>query len=98
MSAVIVRSARPTPACSYRLGVVGGSSEYPVTSAPSASSHSESQLPLKPVCPVTSTRRPRQNDGSGAPRRDLDGAASAMRRPPIAAPDLPGWAAVLQQL
>src|SRR6266568_5023299 len=51
-----------TPACSYRLGQVGGSSAYPVVSAPSASSHRDSQLPLKPVCPVRNTRRPFQNE------------------------------------
>ena len=33
----------------------------PLTFAPSACSHSDSQPPLKPVWPVTSTRRPRQN-------------------------------------
>src|SRR5437868_9355245 len=49
-------------ACSNRLGWVGGSSAYPVTLAPSTSSHIESQLPLKPVCPVSSTLRPRQNE------------------------------------
>src|SRR5258708_28501758 len=51
-----------TLACSNRLGWVGGSSAYPVTLAPSASSHNESQLPLKPVCPVRRTLRPRQNE------------------------------------
>ena len=49
-----------TCACSNRFGSVGGSSAYPVTSAPSAFSHSDSQLPLKPVCPVRKTRRPFQ--------------------------------------
>ena len=51
-----------TSACSNRLGWVGGSSAYPVTLAPSASSHSDSQLPLKPVCPVRKTLRPFQNE------------------------------------
>src|SRR5713101_2529696 len=65
MSAQMERTTPATPACSNRLGWVGGSSAYPVTSAPSASSHSESQLPLKPVWPVRNTRRPLQNERSG---------------------------------
>ena len=44
---------------------ISGSSERrrekPVTSAPSERSHSDSQRPLKPLWPVTSTRRPAQN-------------------------------------
>ena len=42
--------------------------EKPLTSAPSASSQSVSQRPLKPVWPVTRTRRPDQNAGSGTAR------------------------------
>jgi enoyl-[acyl-carrier protein] reductase I len=41
-------------------GSVCGSSAMPVTSLPSCTSQVDSQLPLKPVCPVTSTRRPFQ--------------------------------------
>jgi len=61
MSARIVRTVPTRRACSNRFGWVGGSSAYPVTSAPRESSHSDSQLPLKPVCPVTNTLRPFQN-------------------------------------
>src|SRR6516164_9112191 len=62
MSAQIEWTVPARFACSNRLGKVGGSSAYPVTLAPSASSHNESQLPLKPVCPVRKTLRPRQNE------------------------------------
>src|SRR5713226_4551673 len=62
MSAQMERTVPATSACSNKLGWVGGSSAYPVTLAPSAFSHSESQLPLKPVCPVRSTWRPFQNE------------------------------------
>src|SRR2546426_176981 len=62
MSAQMERTAPATSACSNRLGWVGGSRAYPVTLAPSASSHSESQLPLKPVCPVRKTLRSLQNE------------------------------------
>src|SRR3954467_2048132 len=49
-------------ASSYRLGCVGGEGkENPLTSAPKRVSHKASQPPLKPVCPVTSTRLPCQN-------------------------------------
>src|SRR3989442_9688333 len=65
MSAQMERTAPATSACSNRLGWVGGSSAYPVTLAPSASSHSESQLPLKPVWPVRNTWRPFQNERLG---------------------------------
>src|SRR4030042_1175555 len=65
MSAQMERTASATSACSNRLGWVGGSSAYPVTSAPRTSSHSESQLPLKPVCPVRNTLRPLQNERLG---------------------------------
>ena len=41
--------------CLNKLGLVGGSSAKPCTSAPSANNHSQSHEPLKPVCPVTST-------------------------------------------
>jgi len=44
-----------------QVGVVSGSRPTPVTRAPSSLSQSASQLPLKPVCPVSSTRRPAQN-------------------------------------
>ena len=47
--------------------VVGTSRETPVTAAPSCCSHSVSQLPLNPVWPVISTRRPLQNAGSTMP-------------------------------
>src|ERR1019366_5999099 len=50
-----------TDAVSNRLGEVGGSSEYPVTSAPSLCNQSDSQLPLNPVCPVRKTFLPDQN-------------------------------------
>ena len=64
-------------ACSNRFGWVGGSSAYPVTSAPSAWSQSESQPPLKPVWPVMNTRRPFQNERLlGTLRR-----SSRVRRP-----------------
>src|SRR2546427_7139429 len=65
MSAQMERTAPATSACSNRLGWVGGSSAYPVTLAPSASSHSESQLPLKPVLPVRNTWRPFQKERLG---------------------------------
>src|ERR1700674_838445 len=45
----------------HRLGALAGGSAYRVISAPNALSHRLIQLPLKPVCPVSSTRRPRQN-------------------------------------
>src|SRR5277367_1622764 len=64
-SAKIERTTLAMFASSNRLSWVGGSSAYPVTSAPRASSQSESQLPLKPVCPVTHTLRPFQNDRLG---------------------------------
>ena len=41
-------------------------SETPRTSAPSRRSQSASQDPLKPVCPVSSTRRPAQNAAVGS--------------------------------
>src|SRR6266700_2938347 len=41
-------------------GSVAGASAYPETFAPIARSHSTSQLPLNPVCPVTRTRLPAQ--------------------------------------
>src|SRR5512135_3424027 len=50
---------RASPSSSNIAGWVGISLEMPVTSAPSFSSQAVSQLPLKPVCPVTRTRRPR---------------------------------------
>ena len=53
-------SPSATRAASYSDGDVGGSRPKPDTSAPSSPSQSASQLPLKPVCPVTRTRRPRQ--------------------------------------
>src|SRR5271157_5422952 len=62
ISARIEQTERARSACSNRLGWVGGSSAYPVTFAPSASSHITSQLPLKPVCPVINTLRPFQNE------------------------------------
>ena len=37
----------------------------PVTSAPRPSSHSQSHAPLKPVCPVTSTRLPVKAEPKG---------------------------------
>ena len=80
MSAQMERTEPATPACSNKLGWVGGSSAYPVTSAPSASSHSESQLPLNPVCPVRNTRRPFQNERFGMTARSSE-------------PDLPAPAA-----
>ena len=45
-------------------GIVGGKSAYPLTSAPSDDNHMDSQLPLKPVCPVKNTRLPCQNSFS----------------------------------
>ena len=53
----------PTSATSNKLGFVGGASAYPTTFAPSDCSHSESQLPLNPVCPVSRTRLPLQKAG-----------------------------------
>src|SRR5947209_7877477 len=44
--------------CSKKLGSVGGGSEKPATSASRERSHSDSHPPLKPVWPVTRTRRP----------------------------------------
>ena len=40
-----------------------------VTRAPSESSQVASQPPLKPVCPVRKTERPRQNSRRSMPRR-----------------------------
>src|SRR6516225_842258 len=62
MSAQVERSEPARFACSNKLGWVGGASAYPVTLAPSASSHNDIQLPLKPVCPVRKIFRPRQNE------------------------------------
>ena len=41
------------PAMLNSAGSVGGFKEYPVTSAPAFTRILESQVPLKPVCPVT---------------------------------------------
>ena len=38
-----------------KFGLVGGFSEYPVTSAPKSFKKIQSQLPLNPVWPVTKT-------------------------------------------
>src|SRR5215831_2927891 len=75
-SARIERTARPTSACSNKFGCVGASRAYPLTLAPRVSSHSDSQLPLKPVWPVTKTLRPFQNERLGtnaSHRRSLRG-------------------------
>ena len=74
-----------TSACSNRLGLVGGSSAYPVTSAPSASNHSESQLPLKPVCPVRNTWRPFQNVRLSMSGSSVKGQHHLHRIPPAGA-------------
>src|SRR5262245_25225342 len=58
-----------TRASSYRDGCVGTPTEKPVTRAPSDWSHSASQAPLKPLSPVTRTRRSRQKSGSMAAGR-----------------------------
>src|SRR4051794_21593742 len=50
-----IRSVRPS--ISIKLGWLSGESASPVTSAPSSRSQLQSQPPLKPVCPVTRTRR-----------------------------------------
>jgi len=50
------------------------------TAAPSVASHSAAQDPLKPVCPVTSTRLPAQKPGSGS--RLMPGPPRLGRRPP----------------
>ena len=47
-----------TSAIEKRLGSVGASSEYPVTSAPAFTRILQSQEPLNPVCPVTRTFLP----------------------------------------
>ena len=44
-------------------GSVAGGRPIPVTSAPSSASQVASQVPLKPVWPVTTTGRPDQNWG-----------------------------------
>jgi len=44
-----------------KLGLVFGLSAYPVTFAPRILKKIQSQLPLKPVCPVTKTFLPFQN-------------------------------------
>src|SRR5262249_36026943 len=54
----------PTAASSYSEGLVGGPGARPVTSAPSDCSHSDSHAPLKPVWPVTRTRRRLQKSES----------------------------------
>src|ERR1700738_2380699 len=62
MSAITERGACADAATMlHRLGSPAGASANPVTSAPKPSSHRLIQAPLKPVCPVNSTRRPRQN-------------------------------------
>jgi hypothetical protein len=53
------------PVKSNKLGLVYGARAYPVTVAPSERNHRCSQAPLKPVCPVRNTRRPRQNSSMG---------------------------------
>src|SRR5690606_36971828 len=55
-------------ACPYRLGVCAGGREKPMTVAPSRSSHSAAQEPMKLVWPVSMTCRPAQNSGLGSPR------------------------------
>src|SRR5580692_2755113 len=57
----------PTRASSYSEGSVGTSSANPVTLAPSDCNHSASHAPLKPVWPVSSTRRSRQKLASRTP-------------------------------
>ena len=56
---------RSSSSWSNRLRSVSGARASPVTCAHSSRSHRVSQLPLKPVWPVGSTRRPRQKEGSG---------------------------------
>ena len=58
----MVSTRLPIFAASYRLGSVGGGNANPVTFAPRRVNHNDIQPPLKPVCPVTSTRFPFQND------------------------------------
>src|SRR4051812_43356358 len=86
MSPSIERIPAATFACVKRFGSVGGASANPVRSAPRDCSHSESQLPLKPVCPVMNTRRPRQKARSRSPG---GGEPSAIRYA-VALPDFPG--------
>src|SRR5438552_16429593 len=60
---VSLANACLTLATSNKLGCVGGSSEKPCTSAPMLLSQSANHPPLKPVWPVTNTRRPFQKAG-----------------------------------
>jgi hypothetical protein len=48
----------------YKLGLVLGGREYPVTFAPKDESQIVSHAPLKPVCPVMNTFLPDQKNGS----------------------------------
>ena len=59
-----VAQGRAAPRARARVGSSG--SEMPMTSAPSARSQHVSQEPLNPVWPVSRTRRPLQNAGSGS--------------------------------
>jgi hypothetical protein len=54
------------PSASNKSGEVRGASASPVTVAPIRSNQNASHAPLKPVCPVSNTRRPCQKLGSGA--------------------------------
>src|ERR1700728_2494316 len=65
----------------HMFGAATGGSAYPVTSAPSSCSHKLIHAPLKPVCPVSRTRRPRQN--SAAERLRANGVRLLLILPPM---------------
>ena len=65
MSAIWLWQQVLIPAWLYRLLLFAGNA-IPKTSAPMRASQSVNQLPLKPVCPVTSTRFPFQKEAWGA--------------------------------
>src|SRR5271167_3099445 len=73
----------PTRASSNSDGCVAPFTEKPVTRAPSDCSQRASQAPLKPVWPVSSTRRSRQKPGSTVP---LGGAVAAPSAPDACSP------------
>src|SRR3546814_20234786 len=74
-------------------GPGGGGSATPVTCAPSRSSHSDSQPPLKPVWPVTRTRPPAKAlpKSTDSRRSDMEhGRRMRLGGPPVARKIHPG--------
>src|SRR5579871_3538595 len=71
MSPIVETMPSEIPAATNRLGSVAGASARPATSQPMRLSQLTSQPPVKPVCPVTNTRAPR-NASSKSSRRDSE--------------------------